>query len=297
MPGSVVRLPLSTAAQGPAEAVEGPPPDRPPARIRKLVRGEHRLGLGSALSWGWLLGPFVVLVYWTWGSAVGFIDSHTLPAPWTTVSSAADLVQNGKLQQNVLISASRAGQGLVMGLLAGVALALLSGLSLAGGYLIDGLVQLKRAVPSLALMPFFILWFGIGEPMKVLLIAVGVFIPIYVHTHTALRAIDLRFVELSETLALTRFEFIRDVILPGSLPGFMLGLRFAVMAAWLGLVVVEQFNTVSGIGYMINQARSYAQTEVMFVGIVLYALLGIVSDRLVVALEARTLSWRRTLAK
>jgi sulfonate transport system permease protein len=291
---------LSGQAIRPSFPLAGEAPERAPAAIRPeqpMQRGRWRLGVGAPLAYGWLLGPLLLLIYWSLGSASGFIDSRVLPAPWVAVTTGIDLIQEGRLQQHLLISASRAAQGIAFGLAAGVLIALLSGLNLVGGYIFDGLVQVKRAVPSLALIPFFILWFGIGETMKVTVIAIGVFTPIYIHTHNALRQIDLRYVELAETMRVGYGRFLRHVVLPGALPGFLLGLRFGVMGAWLGLVVVEQFNTTSGIGYMINLARAYAQADVMLVGLVLYAVLGLVSDRVVRAIEARALVWRKTLAK
>jgi sulfonate transport system permease protein len=133
--------------------------------------------------------------------------------------------------------------------------------------------------------------------MKVTVIAISVFIPIYIQTHAALRGIDLKHLELAETLGLSRWAFIRRVVLPGALPGFLTGLRFGVMSAWLALVVVEQLNATSGIGYMINLARTYAQTDVIVVGLVVYALLGLVSDAAVRLAETRVLTWRRTLGQ
>jgi len=261
-----------------------------PARTR-------RLGLGEPLAYGWLLGPLLLLTFWAVGSATGFIDPRTLPAPWVAVTTGVDLIEQGRLQSNIAISAFRAAQGLAYGVSLGVVAALISGLTLTGGYLIDGLVQIKRAIPTLALIPLFILWFGIGEGMKVVVISLSVFIPIYVHTHNALRAIDIKHVELAETLRLSRLAFIRHVVLPGALPGFMLGLRFGVMGAWLALVVVEQLNATSGVGYMINLARTYAQSDVILLGLVVYAVLGVSSDAAVRRLEKRVLAWRRTLAK
>ncbi len=133
--------------------------------------------------------------------------------------------------------------------------------------------------------------------MKVTIISIAVFIPIYVQTHNALRAIDIRYVELAESLGLGHLAFVRHVVLPGALPGFMLGLRFAVLAAWGALVVVEQFNATSGVGYMIELARNNAQTDIILVGLVLYALLGLSSDLAIRFVEGRVLRWRRTLAK
>ncbi|MBB4858925.1 sulfonate transport system permease protein [Novosphingobium chloroacetimidivorans] len=265
--------------------------------VPPLQRGKYRLGLPRAWTYGWLLGPAMLLAYWAVGSTSGFIDSRILPAPWVAVTTGIDLLQDGRLHHNVLVSALRAAQGLFFGATLGVAVAFLSGLSLVGGYLFDSVIQLKRAIPTLALIPFFILWFGVGETMKVTMIGVFVFLPIYVHTHNALRGIDLRFVELAETMRISYLEYLRHVVLPGALPGIMLGLRFGVMAAWVSLVVVEQINTTSGIGYMINLARNYAQSDVMLVGLLLYAVLGLASDFAVRLVERKVLSWRRTLGQ
>lgn len=272
-------------------------PIAPPLRRTKVApRHAVRLGLGRPLAWGWVLGPALLLLYWSLLSGLGYIDDRILPAPWTAVTTAIELIRDGRLQDNLAISAGRAAQGLAFGTLAGVTLALLSGLSLFGGYIIDGLVQLKRGVPVLALIPFMVLWFGVGEAMKVTVISVTVFVPIYIHTHSALRAIDLKQVELAETLGLGRWGFIRHVVLPGALPGLLLGLRFGVTSSWLALVVVEQLNATSGIGYMITLARNYAQTDIMLVGLVVYAVLGLASDAAVRFLQRRALTWRQTLA-
>ena len=257
----------------------------------------RRLGLDPPGRYGWILGPALLLLYWSVCSITGFLDVRVLPAPWTAVSTGLRLIGEGRLQENLLVSASRAGLGLVFGVAAGVVLALISGLSRMGGYLIDGVVQIKRGAPILALIPFMIVWFGIGEFMKVTVIAVTVFFPIYIHTHSALRAIDIKQVELAETLGLSRLAFLRHVVFGATLPGLLLGLRFGVTAAWLALVVVEQLNAASGIGYMVTLARNYAQSDVMLVGLVVYAVLGLSSDAAVRLLERRLLSWRKTLAR
>lgn len=264
--------------------------------LAAVYRPPRRLSLDASSRWGILLGPALLLLYWAVLSATGFLDAKILPAPWTAVTTGLDLIREGRLQHNLVASASRAGAGLLLGTIAGVTLALLSGLSVLGGYVIDGLVQIKRGIPILALIPFMILWFGIGEAMKVIVIASSVFFPIYIQMHNALATIDLRYVELAETLRLTRWQFLRHIVLPGALPGFLTGLRFGATAAWLALVVVEQLNATSGIGYMVTLARNYAQTDVMLVGLVVYALLGFLSDFLIRQLERRMLGWRRTLA-
>ncbi len=275
-----------------------PPPVTLAATPAKEVAPTRpRLGQGRPAPYGWLLGPALVVLYWSVGSWRGVIDPRVLPAPWVAVRTAAELLARGRLEADLAISALRAGEGLLIGTAFGVALALISGLSLLGGYVLDGVIQMKRAIPTLALIPLFILWFGLGEAMKVTIISIAVFIPIYIQTHNALRTIDIRYVELAESLGLNQLAFIRHVVLPGALPGFLLGLRFAVLGAWGALVVVEQFNATSGIGYMIELARNNAQTDVILVGLVLYAVLGLVSDLGVRAIETRALGWRRTLAR
>ncbi|MFH8733400.1 MULTISPECIES: ABC transporter permease [unclassified Streptomyces] len=263
---------------------------------RLRPRARKRLGPGRRIPYGWALGPLLLLAVWAAGSGTGLIDARSLPAPWTIAGTAGDLIADGRLQSNFATSAWRALLGLVFGTAAGLLLALVSGLSRLGEGIVDGPVQIKRAIPSLALIPLLVLWFGIGETMKVITIALGVFVPVYIHTHNGLRSIDSRYSELAETVRLSRIQFVRHVVLPGALPGFLLGLRFAVTAAWLALVVVEQVNATSGIGYMMELARTYGQTDVIIVGLVVYGLLGLVSGALVRLVERRTLSWRRTLA-
>jgi len=268
-----------------------------PLRPARHFALKQRLSPGKPARFGVLLGPGLLLLYWSVLSATGWLDPRILPPPWTAITTAIELIREGRLQDNLAVSAWRAMTGLAFGVAIGVTLALISGLSLLGGYVIDGLVQIKRGVPILALIPFMILWLGIGETMKVTLIATAVFFPVYINTHNALRAIDIRHVELAETVRLSRWQFLRYVVIPGTLPGFLTGLRFSVTSSWLALVVVEQLNATSGIGYMVTLARNYAQTDVMLVGLVVYALLGFGSDAAVRQLERHLLSWRRTLGR
>ncbi|WP_442680453.1 ABC transporter permease [Sphingomonas sp. ASY06-1R] len=281
------------------EGLRPPPSVAPavPSAPRRHAAPKQRLSPGEPARYGILLGPVLLLLYWSVLSVTGWLDPRVLPAPWTAITTAIELIREGRLQENLAISAWRAFTGLGFGVAVGVVLALVSGLSVLGGYVIDGLVQIKRGIPILALIPFMILWLGIGETMKITLIATAVFFPVYINTHNALRAIDIRNVELAETVRLSRWQFLRYVVVPGSLPGFLTGLRFGVTSSWLALVVVEQLNATSGIGYMVTLARNYAQTDVMLVGLVVYALLGFGSDALVRQLERRLLSWRRTLGR
>ncbi|MER7809664.1 ABC transporter permease [Streptomyces sp900116325] len=280
-------------AQGPA-APSHTVPAAPAVSVARSHR--RRLGPGRSLPFGRLIGPVLVVAVWWGASAVGYLDPRILSGPGTVVSTATDLIQSGRLQDNVLISLQRAGLGLFFGVAAGVILAVAAGLSRTGEYLLDGPLQIKRAIPSLAMLPLLILWLGIGEQMKVTVIALGVAVNMYINTYSSLTGIDSRYVELAEGLDLSRRQFIRKVVVPGSLPGFFVGLRLGVTASWLGLIVVEQINATSGIGYMMFQAQQYAQSDVIIVGLVAYGIFGFASDAAVRAIERRALSWRRTLA-
>ncbi len=268
----------------------GPDPSRADVRV---VR--RRLGPGRRIRYAFWIGPIVLLAVWAIGAKAGLISAAVLTAPWDVAAAFRDQWVNHDLLGNVVASLERAALGLAFGVLAGTLLAVVSGLSRFGESLIDGPIQIKRSVPTLALIPLFVAWFGIGEEMKVMTIALISMIPIYVNTHNALRGIDGKYAELAETIGIRRGEFVRHVVLPGALPGFLLGMRFAVTASLLGLVVVEQYNATSGIGHMMTLAEEYGQTDVLVVGLVLYGVFGFLADTAVRLIERRALAWRRTL--
>ncbi|WP_328976447.1 ABC transporter permease [Streptomyces canus] len=267
-----------------------------PAKDTPQVRRRRRLSPGRRLPAARLAGPVLLLALWAAASAAGQLDPAAIPAPWTVVRTGAHLWTDGTLPTDILTSLQRAATGFAIGLVAGVLLALASGLSRTGEALIDGTVSLNRAIPTLGLIPLFILWLGIGETFKVAIIAIVVYIPIYLNTHAALSGIDNRFVELAEVQGLSRFAFVRQIVIPGALPGFFVGLRLGVTGSWLGLVVLEQINATSGLGYMMFQAQNYGQSDVILVGLVVYGVFGLVSDSAVRLVERKVLSWRRTLS-
>jgi sulfonate transport system permease protein len=260
---------------------------RAPPRPAGLQRAAHVAGRA--------LGPLLVLALWWVASAQAWVSPILLPAPGTVWDAAIDLVTSGKLQENLGVSLARALTGLGIGIVVGATLALLTGLSKVGELLVDSNVQMIRSMPILALQPLVIVWFGIGEPTKILLVALAVTFPVYINTHAAIRSVDARFVELATTRGLGRLALVRHVVLPGALPGFLTGLRFATSISWLVLVVAEQINATAGIGYLMTQARTVARTDVIIVGLVVYALLGLVSDTIVRLVQRKALSWSSTL--
>ena len=260
---------------------------------RRRIR---RLGLRKPVPFARLLGVVVLLAAWSAGSYFGLLDPRKLAAPWTVMATAWDLLVNGALLENISASLRRAGIALVIGVVIGTVLALVAGLSRLGESLVDGPVQLKRAIPSLGLIPLMILWLGIGETFKIVLITLGVIVHMYIQTHATLTTIDQRFVELAEIQGVDRATFIRRVVLPGSLPGWFLGLRLSVTGTWLALIIVESVNATDGLGKMMVNAQNYGQADVILVGLACYGIFGLLSDSAIRVVERRTLRWRRTIA-
>jgi sulfonate transport system permease protein len=280
---------MTTTAAAPLVTAEKTDPQGRARRRRSLSPGRRLPAAG-------LVGPALIVALWAAASAAGQLDTAAIPAPWTVLRTAGNLWTDGTLTTDVVTSLERAGYGFALGLTAGVVLALAAGLSRVGEALIDGTVQLNRAIPTLGLIPLFILWLGIGETFKIAIIAIVVYIPIYLNLHAALSGIDHRYVELAEVQGLSRIAFIRQIVIPGALPGFFVGLRLGVTGSWLGLVVLEQINATSGLGYMMFQAQNYGRSDIILVGLLIYGVFGLASDSAVRLIERRVLSWRRTLS-
>jgi sulfonate transport system permease protein len=148
-----------------------------------------------------------------------------------------------------------------------------------------------RNIPALAMIPLLILWFGIGEEAKLVLVALGVFFPVYVNTYHGIRSVDRDLIEMAKSYGLSGFALYRHVILPGALPSILVGVRFAFGLMWVMLIVAETISAQSGIGYMTMNAREFLQTDVVVVGILLYALLGKLADTAARSIERATLRW------
>ena len=243
------------------------------------------------------LSPVMLLLVWELGSRTGLIPARILAAPSAVLVTLWSMIVSGELPSNLLVSLARASAGLAIGLVFGVGLALVSGLSRRGETTVDPLMQIKRTIPSLALTPLFIVWFGIGEAPKITLIAVGTTFPIYLNLFAGIRAVDPRLVEAARSFGLKGLDLITQVILPGALPSFLTGLRYAMGVALLVLVVAEQINAQAGLGYLINNARDFMRTDIIVVCLLVYASLGLAADQAVRLLESRALAWRPAFLK
>ncbi|AQS90549.1 ABC transporter permease [Gluconobacter albidus] len=236
--------------------------------------------------------PLLLVCFWQLACSSGMISTRLVASPAQIAVTGWSLLRDGTLPYNLGVSLLRAVSGLGIAISTGVVLALISGLSRLGEDIVDAPLQILRTLPALALVPLFILWFGIGETPKVLLVALGATFPIYLNLHKGIRTIDPKLLEMASTLGLTRWQTIKDVFLPGALPDFLTGLRYAVGVSWLMLVVAEQVNAESGIGHMMMDAEDFLRTDIILVGLLVYGMLGLLSDQIVRFLEAALLAWR-----
>jgi sulfonate transport system permease protein len=269
--------------------MSSPAVDLRPARTARPSRARVPRTAGSLR----LISPLVLLLLWQAASSTGLLPERLIAAPVKIARTAVDLTRAGTLPDAIAVSLQRVVEGFAIGAVAAIVLALAAGLSRFGENAIDPPMQMLRALPFYGLIPLFILWFGIGETPKVALVALGVAFPLYLNTFAGIRGVDGRLVEAGRTLRLGRVALIRHVILPGALPQTLVGLRQSLGVAWLALIVAEQVNADSGLGWMINDAREFMRTDVIVVGLIVYSALGLLTDALVRLIERRALAWRR----
>lgn len=230
---------------------------------------------------------------WWLLTGTGLVASSTFPTIPNVLSTGSDLLAKGELQAALWSSLQRVLAGLGLGLAAGLVLAVLAGSTRLGEDVIDSGMQVIKAIPTFALVPLLIIWLGIYESPKVTLIALATSWPIYFNTFGAIRGVDRRLVEAASTLGIGRWGLVRHVILPGSLPGFLVGLRISLANAWLALVIAEEINTDSGLGRLLSDSRLIGRVDSIVLVIVVYAILGMVSYAIVKLLESRLLQWRQ----
>src|SRR3954447_10694330 len=280
------------------------PPERatvPAAADGPTQTSPHRRRRPS-LSWlrRWP-SPLVLILLWQAGSWLGFIPEQKIASPLQILATGKELVLDGTLGSETLVSVQRVALGFAIGALVGVVLAVVAGLSRlredAGDPPMPMLgppppMQMLRTLPHFGLIPLLIVWLGIGEMPKIALIALGVVFPLYLNTFAGIRSIDRKFLEAAKTLHLNRRQRLRHVVIPGAVPQALVGLRQSLGVAWLSLIVAETVSASSGLGYMINHAREFLQTDVIVVGLAVYSILGLLTDSVVRFLERRALSWR-----
>lgn len=238
------------------------------------------------------LVPVWLIVMWQTVASLGLVSEFVLPSPAAVLAAYRELWLSGDLQHALGISLARAATGLAIGGGAGLLLGVAAGLSKPAERGLDTVLQMLRTIPFIALVPIFVVWFGIGELSKIALIVGAAISPMYLSTYHAIRGIDPKLLELGRTFRLGSVDQVRLVILPMALPGILVGVRYSAAISLLALVAAEQINANAGIGYILNNANQFQRTDIIIAGILVYAALGIAVDALLRFVERTLLAWR-----
>ena len=243
-----------------------------------------------------LTGVVLVLGIWQFLCDSGVITPDVLGSPIHVARQAVHLIANGALPDAIGASVQRVLLGLVLGGGIAVALAVVSGVFRWGEDLVDAPVQMLRTVPLAGLVPLLIVWLGVGEVPKIVLIGLGAGFPLYINVLAGIRLVDPGLIEMGSTLGLSRRQTLRRIVLPAALPNVLVGLRIALGTSWLALVFAEQISATSGLGYLMSTAQELLQTDTIVVCLVTYACLGLLADLVVRGLERRLLRWQPRFA-
>jgi sulfonate transport system permease protein len=273
-----------------------PEPTRPEiveaTALQRIVPGR---GKSIVVPWGIRksLGPAFLAFLWWYATASGAVSEDFLPGPAALWSALQELYSSGELGEALRLSLTRASAGFGFGFTIGVGLALASGLLRIGEDIVDAPMQMMRTLPWAGLVPLLIIWLGIDETPKITLVAFAVCFPLYVNTFAGIRNVDRNLIEAAKTLQFSRTAMIFEVVLPGALPGLLVGLRYSLGSAWLALVFAETVNAQGGLGYLITHAREVYRVDIIILCLFIYALLGLSADLIVRFLEKILLSWRQ----
>ena len=237
--------------------------------------------------------PATLLAAWEALSRSGGVPTHLLPPPSALAATIVELAQQG-LAWHVLASALRVGVGFLLGAALGVALGAWVGLNRPAQAVLDPTIQGLRAIPSLAWVPLLLLWLGIDEAPKITLIALGAFFPVYLGLVAGIHDVDRKWVELGAIHGLSRWALIRRILIPASLPSLFTGLRNGLGMAWMFMVAAELIAASKGLGYLLTDGRENSRPDIVLTTIVLLAVLGKLSDGVLLRIEQRSLAWRDT---
>lgn len=233
-----------------------------------------------------------ILLIWYGLTALELVNTRAFPGPAQIAVTAWNLTLDGTLAEAVSTSLMRVIAGASAGVALGLALGLVAGFSSLGEDLVDKPMQMLRTIPFTALVPLLILWFGIDETPKIILVALGVMVPVYINTFGGIRNVDMKLVEVARIARMNRLQIATRILLPAALPNILIGLRFALGLGWIAVIVAETVGANSGIGFLLTSARQFVRADIMLVCVCLYATLGLATDYLVRRLEHKLLVWR-----
>lgn len=246
--------------------------------------------LGAAL-------PVILIAVWEILSRTGVVPSYQLPAPSVILETILGLAADGSLWGHIGITVYRVFIGFLIGTAFAVILGGVVGFYSKAEQIFDPMIQAFRSIPSLAWVPLFILWMGIGEPSKVTMIAVGVFFPVYLNVVSGIGGVDRKLIEVGKMYGLNTFQLIKRVILPASLPSFLTGLRSGLGLGWMFVVAAELMGASTGLGYLLVLGQNTLSPETILASIVLFAIIGKLSDWILKTVELRSLHWQDNAGK
>jgi sulfonate transport system permease protein len=266
-----------------------------PGLVRPVIPERRRRSRGASLALRAIL-PATVFGLWWALTGTGVISPDTLSTPSATWSAFISLLAHQDLLGDIGVSVRRAALGLALGAGLGLLLGVVVGLSRLGEELLDASLQMLRTIPYPAIIFLFIIWYGIGDTAKVLLIGLATLFPMYLNTSNGVRNVDRKVVEAARTFGLRGSRLVRRVIIPLAMPSILTGLRYSAGISVIALVFTENIGSSKGIGYLVSQADSLQQIPNLVVCVLIYALLGISADLMVRVLERFAMPWRRGVA-
>lgn len=243
--------------------------------------------------WSPLTSPLLLLALWSLATALDWAPEQILVSPLQVLRSAADMVASGELQQHLSISLLRLMGGFALGSAAGIAFGILVGLSAPLRSFTAPTFHVLRQMPSVALIPLFILLFGIGESFKIFIVVKATFFVVALAVIDAVTSVPQRYLEVAAVLRLSRWQAVRKVVLPAIVPATLTGVRIALGRSWMVLVGAELLAADSGVGQMMEMGRQMFRLDVVMVGVVLTGLVGFALDRGFLLLEAWLMRWQR----
>jgi sulfonate transport system permease protein len=245
--------------------------------------------------WAWAVGgivPLLIVAGWEVVARLGLISVQLFPPPTVIAHTIGALAASGELWGHIAITLYRVALGFGFGVASGTILGALTGYSTWARRLLDPTLQALRAIPSIAWVPLFILWLGIFETSKITLIAVGVFFPVYLNLAGAIAGVDRKLVEVARVYRFTGFQMVRKVLLPAALPTYVIGLRSGLGLGWMFVVAAELMGASAGLGFLLVDGQQMGRPATIIAAIVIFAIVGKLSDWLLVSLGARFLRWQ-----
>src|SRR5690625_693165 len=269
--------------------VKGRTVDKKKIKSKKKINAQPIM-IGSIL-------PIILLVSWELLSRLGVFPAYQLPAPTTILETIRDMASDGTLWSHIGVTTYRVFAGFFIGTVVAVILGSLVGFYKKAEQLFDPMIQAFRSIPSLAWVPLFILWMGIGEPSKVTMIALGVFFPVYLNIVSGIINVDRKLIEVGKIYRLNTFQLVYRIILPAALPSFLVGLRSGLGLGWMFVVAAELMGASQGLGYLLVLGQNTLSPETILASIILFALIGKLSDWVLKVIEKRALHWQDSLEK